>query len=198
MRPANDASNDVDVPFEHNMNNSNNTNTIDPSELQEAHYRVLLFLWGVITEKTSSLKPCPLILCHRNNTQERVHNIYATYLGTHPDMYSTPTRPIQHRVTITLESPTPHEFSAVANQVERLADALHYHFQDEAITRADTKASTDLKKFNKLPLINRNTILLFTLNEDQDQCDVAVMQPTKNFLQIIQNNSIPSVQGQLR
>ena len=59
----------------------------------------------------------------------------------------------------------------------------------------DPKTPKDHLKFEKLPLVNRNVIRMLQLINGQDQSDVDIIEPSENFLQMINQSSPAGVQA---
>ena len=59
----------------------------------------------------------------------------------------------------------------------------------------DPKTPKDHIKYEKLPLVNRNVIRMLQLIDGQDQSDTDMIEPSENFLQMINQSSPAGVQA---
>ena len=175
---ADDANNET---TNNNNINNNNSSADDNMAANEAlialqaddiFHNILIFLWGIIIDNDTT-KPVHLSICPRALTEawadeQHQHLLHHNRLQ-HPSTQST-------------------DLSNVANQVGSLVRAINSN-NLTSTTKTTSAKDRGMEAFDRLPLLHRNTILLFSMAEEQDQHDVENTLPNPNLLNILQTKS---------
>ena len=91
--------------------------------------------------------------------------------------------------------PTPSTTNThLATSLSQLANALFAKTLESNDTDPTIGTDKETKKFHRLPAANKNTLLLFQLQDTQDQSDVNVLEPNPNILLLINQTSPVSIQ----
>lgn len=129
------------------------------------YYEPLKFLWAVAYEH-DMLQGVPLPVCTRSKTNEWLDSLHTQHLSLHPT---------------TTNKSSQQNHPNLASSLTQLANALVAKDLEKHDQSNNNSIDKEVKKFNRLPTANRNTQLLFQLQEGQDQEDVEMLEPTITY-----------------
>ena len=130
---------------------------------------MLLFLWGVAMTKQTTIKCTYLSVCTRPSTDTMLDEIH--------NQQNNPSS------TTTM----PHHDTGLTTQLGRLANTISAQQLSEDPSTAPQ--DREMKAFLKIPEVTRNILLLFSLIDGQDACDLEVMKPNSNLLALLPHSS---------
>ena len=125
----------------------------------------------------------PLPFCTKAKTMEWLDNVHIKTLRQPPSTGTPITTPNSN-----------HPDPALATSLSQLANALAAKNLERGDLDIEATINKEHKKFNRLPTANKNTLLLFQLQDGQDQCDIENIEPGENILTLVNQTSPIAIQ----
>ena len=175
--------NDDNVVTQSQTPNQTNTNTTAPASLSDdeleeetkTFHNILIFLWSLIKDEPIPT-PLSIPVCTKDTT--------ATWLDE------------QHKICINANNTSlpshqqqPSALAHIISEYTKLATSL---LDQQNNTKQTEK---EMLKFDKLPVVSKNVIRMMPLIDGQDQEDIAALEPSENFVILINQGSPAGVQS---
>ena len=160
-------------------------------EESKKFYAPLLFLWGIMA-KDMTIPECTVLFCNRSDTkrwQEDQHQ---------GRIMSSPSR----RSSSSLTSQAV-DFNASAAAMLQMSQNVEQLSNSITANKLSTSRSLDeidgdrLKRFKKMPLVQRSVIRLLTLTGDMTEEDIPQLKPAETFLDVLGAGSPAMIQEHL-
>ena len=127
--------------------------------------------------------------CYRESPSRSAPNP-KQWIGWTPSTTNISNKPIQSHNHNNKTTTNPNLATSLS-QLENVLSAKHL---ERSETDAKLSSNKELKRFNRLPIVDKNGLLIFQLQDAQDQCDIDNLEPNGNILTVVNQSSPISIQ----